>query len=441
MNSESRALGLALHQTGAAPPTGAAVATASSPALRRPKWRFRLPRTFSSLAVRDFRQLWIGIVLMMGSMQMMGIAQGFLAYQLTGSAKILGFVYGGMALPMLVLAPFGGALADRWERKRILQVGQTISATLAVAIGVSIVTGLVTWVYLLVGGMIQAALWSFMAPARQSLVPMMVPKMMMGNAVALGGAGMSVSSMAAPGVGGVLYALLGPEGVYFVVTAMALGGLMFTSSLPTIAARSRDGSRALLSEIKAGLVYIASNRIIRGLLSIHIAVALLASPLHALLPVLVVDVYGRQSEAFGLMISVMGIGSLIGALTIASMGEWKRGLLILSSGLVTAGILIAVSVSPWYMLSVGFMMVMGLSHGGQWSLNQALAMGNADEAYRGRVMSIFMMSYGLIPLGVLPAAIVADAIGAQLTLGIVGAALLVISTLFLLTLRRLRELQ
>ena len=385
--------------------------------------------------------MWIGIVLMMGSMQMMGVAQGFLAYQLTGSAKVLGFVYGGMALPMLILAPFGGAVADRFERKRILQIGQAISAVLAIAIGVLIVTGVVTWVHLLLGGMVQASLWSFMAPARQSLVPMLVPKEKMANAVALGGASMSIASLAAPAVGGVLYAVLEPQGVYFTVTAMALLGLIFTSSLPKIPPTPRDGSRALLGEIKAGVLYIAGNRIIRGLLTVHIAVALLASPLQALLPIMVVDVYGRQSEAFGLMISMAGIGSLIGALAIASFGEWRRGLFLISSVTVTAIFLMAIAVSPWYILSVAFMMFMGLSHGGQWSLNQALAMGTADEAYRGRVMSVFMMSYGLSPLGVLPAGLLADAIGVQLTLGIVGAALLAVSGIMLVTQRALREFQ
>ena len=96
--------------------------------LRRPESGFQ--RTFSSLALKDFRRLWIGIIFMMGSMQMLMITQGFLAYELTGSAKILGLVAAGSALPMLLLSPLGGAIADRVERRKVLQVRQTISATM-----------------------------------------------------------------------------------------------------------------------------------------------------------------------------------------------------------------------------------------------------------------------------------------------------------------------
>ena len=155
--------------------------------LRRPESGFQ--RTFSSLALKDFRRLWIGIIFMMGSMQMLMITQGFLAYELTGSAKILGLVAAGSALPMLLLSPLGGAIADRVERRKVLQVGQTISATMAFGMGFLVLNGTVTWPYLFVVSLAQASLWSFMAPARQSLVPMLVPKEKLSNAMGISGAG------------------------------------------------------------------------------------------------------------------------------------------------------------------------------------------------------------------------------------------------------------
>ena len=141
------------------------------------------------------------------------------------------------------------------------------------------------------------------------------------------------------------------------------------------------------------------------------------------------------------MISAAGIGSLVGALTIAYLGTWRRGLLFLSCGFAFAVAMLAISVSPWFFMSVAVMLLFGLGSGSQWSLNQSLGMSNTDDAYRGRVMSIFMMVYGLTPLGTLPAGVVADIIGPQATIGILGAVLLVIATVLLVTQRRFRQLQ
>ena len=385
--------------------------------------------------------MWIGILFMMGSMMMMNIVQGFLAYELTGSVMILGIVQAGMAMPMLILAPFGGAIADRVERKRVLQVGQSLAIVLAIGLGLLTLSGHVTWVYLFFGSLAQASLWSFMAPSRQSIIPLLVPREKMANAVALAGAGMSIASLTGPAVGGVLYALIGPEGVYFTVAGMGVVAFAFTTTMPKIPPKPHEAGRRIMSDIKEGLVYIKRHPVIRALLMAMLSTALLAAPLTALMPALIVSVYGRESGAFGLMLSASGLGSLIGALSIAAMGSWNRGLIVILSGFATAVTMLAVAVSPWYFLSVGFMAFMGLGHGCQWSLNQALGMGAAEENYRGRVMSVFMMSYGLTPLGVLPAGFVADIYGPQKTIGVMGVALVVACIAILATQRALRSVQ
>ena len=399
-----------------------------------------LHRTFSSLAIRDFRRFWIGIIFIMGSMQMLVFTQGFLAYELTGSAKILGLVSAGLQIPLLLLAPLGGAVVDRVERRKVLQIGQAISATMTFGMGLLVLNGAVTWHYLFVVSLVQGSLWSFMAPARQSLVPMLVPKEMLSNATGLSGAGMSVSGLITPALGGVLYALLGPEGVYFTVAAMGLMALIITMSLPRIPGKSKSSRMPILGEIKAGAVYVRGHSVLRTLLLASLAIAMISGPLMALLPALIVDVYKRESAAFGLLISVSGVGSLVGALTIAYLGTWRRGLLYLSCGFVFAATMLAISVSQWFFMSMALMLLFGLGSGAQWSLNQSLAMSNTDDVYRGRVMSIFMMVYGLTPLGTLPAGVAADIIGPKATIGILGAVLLVIVSALLITQKAFRQL-
>jgi len=377
----------------------------------------------------------------MGSMQMLGIAQGFLAYELTGSAKVLGLVSASSALPMLLLSPVGGAIADRVERRKILQIGQAISACMAFGMGILVLTGTVTWYYLIGVGFIQTSLWAFIAPARQSLVPMLVPKKLLSNAMGISGAGMSLGGLVAPALGGMIYSILGPAGVYLTISAIGFGALTIVTSLPSIPGKPIDERKPIFGEIRAGIVYVYGNKIVRTLIFSILAISMLSAPLFALMPALIVDAYGRESAAFGIMISIGGIGSLLGALSIAYLGIWKRGLLYLTCGLACAVSMLAISASPWFYMSVAAMMFMGLGGGTEWSLKQAIGMGNTADAYRGRVMSTFMLVYGLTPLSTLPAGIIADIIGTQTTVGIFGGVLLIIAVCLLTTQKQFRQLQ
>ena len=397
-------------------------------------------RTFTSLAVPEFRLLWVAILFMMGMLMMMGIAQGFLAYQLTGSAKVLGVVHAGGAMSMLVLAPVGGAVADRVERKRVLQVVQLVFAALSIGIAALIITDRITWVHIVAAGAIQGAIWAFAAPARQSLVSLLVPREKMGNAIALAGFGAAASSLAGAAVGGFIYAALGPEAVYFTVAGMAAAAFAFTTLLPRRPPSHTGTRRRLLADVRGGLSYILGNRVLRVLLMAHIVISVLSSPLQMLMPALVVDVYHRQSDAFGLMLSVSGAGSMVGALVLASLGNQRRGLIFIGAAFATAATLLVVSVSNSFVLSTAFMLVLGVGNVGMWSLAQALGMGNADEEYRGRVMSVFMMSWGLSAIGALPVGLAADIFSPQATLAVLGAALLATATFLLVTQNSLRRL-
>ena len=406
----------------------------------RPVRTSMLRRTFISLEVPEFRRLWLAILFMMAMLQMMGIAQSFLAYQLTGSAKVLALVQTGGAMSMLVLAPVGGVVADRVERKRILQAAQLLFASLSIAVGASIIFDLISWQLLVGAGAAQGAIWAFAAPARQALVSSMVPKEKMGNAIALAGLGASASSLVAPVAGGIIYAVAGPEMVYVTVAFMAVVACAFTTSLPRVYSSLRGPSRRLVADVRGGLNYILGSRVLRVLLLSHIVITLLSSPLQMLMPALVVDVYHRQSDSFGLMLGVSGAGSMVGALFIASIGNQRRGLIFIGAAFATAAVLLVVASSQSFVISTAFMLVLGVGNVGMWSLSQALGMGNADEEYRGRVMSVFMMSFGLSAIAALPVGLAADAYGPQTTLAVLGAVLLATAIFLLATQKSLRQL-
>ena len=172
---------------------------------RTGRWR----ATFSSLAHRDFRYLWLGMMAMMGGVQMEMVAIGYLVYDITSSPFLLGLVEAGFAIPTLALALLGGALADRLNRKRVIQASQLVAVIVGIFLAVSILTEAVTWVHLMIAALVEGSLFAFMMPARQSIVPLMVRREQFTNAMALNSAAFSSMTLAAPGVAGGLYVLIG----------------------------------------------------------------------------------------------------------------------------------------------------------------------------------------------------------------------------------------
>jgi MFS family permease len=400
-------------------------------------WR----QTFSSLGNRDFRLLWFGTLFMMGGFQMGMIAQGFLVYEITESAKILGLVSAGWAIPMLSLTLFGGALADRLERKPIIQGGQAVSAVVSLAVAIALSTGVLEWPHLLVASMFNGVMFAFVGPARQAIIPQIVGQERISNAIALNSAAMSTMSLVAPAIAGVLYAAIGPEGVYYVMVGMWVFAVSLTSSIHNPAKMGKRVKSAIVKDIKAGLSYVGQNQMILVLLGVMLATVVLSMPFQSLLPVFVVDVYGLESKAFGLLVSMIGLGSLLGSLGIASIGNWHRGLLVILGGFIASFSLALVALIPTYSVAVGIMVLIGLGNIAPMALITALIMERTDEHYRGRMMSIIMLMWGLMPLGVMPLGVAVDAIGGRQTVGIMSGSLLVIFSVVLLTQRRLRQLQ
>ena len=372
-------------------------------------------------------------------MQMQMLARAYLVYELTDhNAAILGIVSAANALPLLVLALFGGVIADRLEGKRIIQLSQISLALLALFIALSIATDTATWYHLLGGAILHGALVSFMMPARQAIIPQLVGQQGISNAMALNAAGMSAATVMAPAIAGNVYAYLGAEGAYYVITGLFLLSVILTTFLPHIDAKG-TGPRSMMADIKAGLSYIGRSPLVMVLLVTAMATTMLAMPFRFLMPVFVVDVYNRGPEDMGLLLTMMGVGTLIGSLFIAAIGQWHRGLLLLAGGAISGLTLLSVALFPFYYLAVGLMLFLGLGDAGRRALNQALVMEVAEDAYRGRVWSVFMMNFGLTPLGVLPAGLASEYLGGQVAIGILAVLLLFTVAVLLLSQRRLRE--
>ncbi|MCH7652764.1 MAG: MFS transporter [Chloroflexi bacterium] len=421
---------------GTTPPSAASAKVTDSVAPTS-GWRY----TFSSLSNRNFLYLWLGMLAMMGGMQMQMLARGYLVYDITGSAGKLGLVAAGSAIPMLTLALFGGAIADRMNRKLIIQLGQTIGAVLAVAVALMIIAGYVTWQLLFLASVIQGAMFAFMMPARQAIIPQLVGKNNLSNAMALNAAAMSAMTLTAPAVAGGLYAFAGPHNVYFVIAVLGALSVVFTSfvKMPENVGEVKS-KRPMMNDIGEGLVYIWHSPIVRVLLVMGLATTLLAMPFRFLMPVFVVDVYGLGPDSMGLLVAVMGGGSLAGSLFIATIGQWRRGLLLILGSFASALALLLLALFPFYFAAAAIMVLLGLGDAGRRTINQSLIMEEVEDRYRGRVMSVFMMNFGLMPLGVLPTGFLIDYVGPQFAIGVLAVLLFGVSAYMLITQKQLREM-
>ena len=395
--------------------------------------------TFASLAVRDYRLLWGGLVVLFGASQIRMVASGYLAYELTNSPLLLSLVAVGYAVPMLSLALVGGVVADRFERRRLVQVAQAMFSTVALAVGIIVHLGLVTWVHLLLASALQGTLWAILVPARQAMIPGIVGRKLTTNALALMAAAFSMTTLLGPAVGGWLYGFGGPAAAYYFVAAMGVAAVILTGRVTSVGAPAATGA-SHGAAIREGLVYIRRQPDIILLFLISVVYAMVAMPFRLILPVFVVDLYGMGPEVLGLLVSSMGVGSVGAAVVIAGVAPGRRGLILVCGAMLASlAILVMAGVALFWVGMLG-MLVLGVGDAIRKSLNQAVMLEIADEEYHGRVASVFMISFGLVPLGALPAGALAEAFGGQVAGAVMGGFMLLVSAALLAS-RRLRRLR
>ena len=395
-------------------------------------------RTFESLGNFNFALLWVSMLFLMAGTQMQMLAQGYLAYEITGSGAILGYINLGIAVPLLTVPLFGGALADKIDRKLLIQGAQMTAALLALVLGVMIDIEIIAWQHLMISSMVQGALFSFMMPARQAIIPQLVGQNRLSNAMALNAAGMSAMAMAAPAGAGFLYDWAGSWNLYYIIAALSFIAVLLMGFVKPSGEPTPKKQSAMVSDIWDGITYISRQRILVVLLLVGLVTTILAMPFRFILPVFVVDIYKQQADSMGLLTAIMGFGAMAGAMYVAAIGRKNRGMLLILSSLLSGIGLLLVAAIPIYSAAAFIMIILGMGDAGRMSLNQALLIELSDNEYRGRVMSIFMLNFGFMPLGTYPAGVMIDYLGGQFVIGMMGLALVAVTVVIFLTQRHLR---
>mgnify|MGYP001192053662 FL=1 len=395
--------------------------------------------TFSSFKDPAFRIYFIGHLFLMASVNMQFVARSQLAYDLTQSPLAVGIVGSGFAPPILLLSIFGGSISDQFDKKKIIQLGQLGMIILASIVAISIFLEVVTIYHLIAASVLQGVMWAFLVPARQSLIPDLVEKKLIVNAIALSGTGMALMTFLGPGIGGFLYSLFGPGVVYIFICLLFLFALLFNQFLPNAyKSKSKSGSRT--EQIKEGLKYIVGNSVLSWLLVIAMVTTVLTMPLRSLMPVLMDELFSRGADAVGLMLSIIGLGSLIGSLIFAGLKKGKRGIALISALLISGIAILITSISNLFLIIIIMMFFIGIGDAGRRSLNNALLMEEADPDYRGRVNGVYTMNFGLMPLGTIPIAALASAYGIGLALLASSIVLLTFTLICFIFAKKIRAL-
>ncbi len=375
-------------------------------------------------------------------MNMQMLARGFLVFELTGSYAALGTLALVHAVSMLAFSLYGGVLADGRSKRMILQLGQIAAALNAAAVATLLFADLLRWEHLLVAAFAQGVTSGLMMPARQAMPPEIVQPSLLQNAVSLNTANMNVMRLLGPALAGVLLAVTEAEWVYTIMTVLFTLSIVLLARVPKRAPRPRSMSAAnVLRELREGFTYIRRTPTVFSLLAIGFTTSLLGMPYIRLMPGFVADVLNGDSAQLGILMSLAGFGSLTGALALASLRSRRRGKLLLLSMVVMGLGLTAFSASSIFAISIVLMFVVGIGEAGRQALNVVLIHQYADDAYRGRVMSVLMTQVGTMALGAFIVGLIAEAVGPQVGLGSFALLLVLVAIAVHLFVPRVREIQ
>ncbi len=397
--------------------------------------------TFAALGERDYSWYFVGNIAFFMGMQMQMLLRGFLAFDLTNAAAALGYMSASIAIPMLLVAPVGGVVADRVNKRTLLIVTQTTAAATALFMAVLILGGWIQFWHLLVMSVVTGVVFSFNMPARQALVPQLVPQHKLMNAISLQMGGMNATRIVAPATAGLLIAPLGVGWVYMLTFSLFVVAVASEFHLPVHGMVSQRKRVSFREDFVEGFRYIRAHRTIALLLLLGLAFPLFGFPVQQMLPVFADNVFNKGAGGLGLLAASTGVGGLIGALVAANLDRYRhKGRLMLLGGLWMGGLFIAFTQAPSFVPALFFLALGNIGGMIFQTTNNTVIQANLPAEMRGRVMSVMMMSFGLMPLGVLPVSLAADAVGAPTAVAASSTLMIIALLAFFLLSKRVRTL-
>ncbi len=379
--------------------------------------------TFSSLYFRDYRWFWYHRLATEGAMYLDAVAQGWLVYQMTGSALALGWVGSGRAVASLLVSPWGGVISDRMDKRSLLvwtRVGMGLCA-LSVAVLASL--GLVRVWHLALSTLLNGVLSALMMGAQQSIVSDLVDESTVMNAVSMNAVCLGVTGLAFPVLAGYMIEGIGVAGVYLVEAAVYGVAVLALLKIPRgspEATYHENPARALA----AGLRYTARDTVLMSMIVISMARFLLSMGYSTYMPKFADEVLHFDAAGLGMLLAAPGLGALVASLAMASLRDYRhKGSLLLVAGLAMGGLLMLFAVAQSAGAVFAILVALGACGNILRVTNQTILQTGCEARFRGRVMSLYGMTMGTGPLLSVPMGALADTYGVPAVLALQGALL------------------
>jgi MFS family permease len=413
----------------------------STPPDASPAAEAEAPRTWShrlagALAHRNFRIVWFAALASTIGTWMQSFAQSWLVFELTKSNFYLGLDTFLGQLPILLLMLIGGVVADRHDRRRLLTGSQYVQAFAALSLAVLVWTGHVTIWFIFLLSFVAGCGQAFGGPAYQALIPSLVPRRDLPNAIALNSTQFNLSRVLGPVAGGAVLAAIGVawcfalNGLSFFIVVIALATLHLPAHVPS------TRPRALEAELRSGLYYVREQRIMLVLTVLAFATAFLTMPVASLMPTFAASFSptGDAQQWLWVFMACQGLGAIIGALIVGSLGRMRHMGRALMIGQVLLGLFIAgFAASHILPLSIVLLFVSGICSMAVFSMSFSLLQLTVPDELRGRVISIYMVALrGGWPIGALVSGALADVFTARAVIGVNGVVLVALATAMLL---------
>lgn len=398
--------------------------------------------TFAALKARNYRYYWLGLVCYVLGHRAEYVTFAWMVWEVTRDPLHLGYLGLAQGVPLVLFQLYGGVLADRMNRVRLLigtQLGT--AATLVIAFGMAF-SGNVRVTPLLALAALSSVFRAFDEPSRLSLIPQLIDRARLSNAIALGSIPWQAGRMIGPSVAGILIAAFGGTVGFAMAAVASVAALALYSRLRLEGHPVAAHGQNMLRQLVEGLSFVAHNFVFAALIGLALFNAVFGLSYVTLLPIFADVYFETGARGFGWLNAAHGCGALTGTLTVATLGHGIRrpGTVLLTGATVMGLALIAFASSPGMGVAIACLAVVGFGNTFYLTQVSTFMQQNVPDHLRGRVLSIYSLCWNLLPLGGLIGGALASAFNARVAVA-VGGAMVALNALLLLTSRRLRAVR
>lgn len=387
---------------------------------------------FEAFKYRNFKWLFSGTLIAFIALNMQIIARSWLVLRLSGDSPFaLAMATMAFAVPLTVLSLVGGALADRIPRKQVIIACFAGNALMTFLLATLDATGLIRFWHLIVFGVINGSFMAFNMPSRQAMIADIVPREGLMNAMALMNSAMNITRVVGPALAGVLILYVDTSGVFYLNCGIYLLSILSIGVIHLDKTQYPQSGKRMTEDIREGLSYAKKDSILRGLIIMLFVPALFGFSYQTLLPAWARETLDVGSDNLGYLMMTMGFGALIGSLILASLRNLnKRGIILLVISLIWGGSIAIFAKTSSYTGALPLIFVIGAMSSVFMSLDMTLLQEYASAEMRGRILSLGLMTFGLMPLSAVPFGALAEGIGTANSLLISGVILIILTLSF-----------